>query len=190
VSDRDDALESPVLKRLPNRRPTRLTEQSELRTVMSRFATGITVLTAPGEHGHGMTANAFSSVSLDPPLVLCCVSRAARMHSAIAETSAFGVSILCGDQQDLARYFADWRRPGGAAQFDAVNWTPGPRTGAPLLDGALAWLECTLTHAYAGGDHSIFVGEVVSCACSTATESLLFYSGGYHRLGEQARASA
>lgn len=190
MAARNEPPDIPVLKRLPNRGAVRLTEQSNLRTVMSRFGTGITVLTAPGEHGHGMTANAFSSVSLEPPLVLCCVARAARMHSAITETGAFGVSILGGEQQDLARYFADWRRPSGAAQFDAVSWTPGPHTGTPLLAGALAWLECTLAYAYAGGDHSIFVGEVVTSACGSGTEALLFYGGGYHRLGEPIRATA
>ncbi len=190
AADKDQP-DPPGVKRLPDRRTGWLAEQTNLRTVMSRFATGITVLTAPGEDGHGMTANAFSSVSLEPPLVLCCVSRAARMHSAIESAGCFGVSILGADQQDLARYFADWRRPGGAAQFDAVDWTPGTHTQTPLLDGSLAWLECTLAHAYSGGDHSIFVGEVVSAARGTTnSDALLFYGGDYHGLPGQIRASA
>src|SRR5205814_811200 len=117
-----------------------ISQQTTLREVMSQFATGITVLTAGGERAHGMTANAFSSVSLDPPMVLCCVSRAARMHEAILTAQSFAVSILADEQRDLARYFADWRRPRGIAQFDPVDWYLGPYTGAPLLAGCLAWL--------------------------------------------------
>ncbi|HKN99211.1 MAG TPA: flavin reductase family protein, partial [Pseudonocardiaceae bacterium] len=108
---------------------------------MSRFATGITVLTAGGEHGHGMTANAFTSVSLRPPLVLCCVAESARMHTAITTATSFGVSVLGADQEGLARYFADRRRPYGVAQFDSTEWLPGPRTGAPVLVNSLAWME-------------------------------------------------
>lgn len=174
----------------PTSRRERLSGQTALREVMSRFATGITVLTAGGEHGHGMTANAFSSVSLNPPLVLCCVSRAARMHEAIVSARSFAVSILSADQREQARYFADWRRPRGTAQFDAVDWHSGPRTGAPLLLGALAWLECMLVEVYEGGDHSIFLGEVLSSGRSTGEQALLFYGGGYHEVGSCARATA
>ncbi len=184
-------MSEPAFTRLPSRtrRPGRLTEQATLRTIMGRFATGITVLTAAGEHGHGMTANAFSSVSLEPPLVLCCVSRAARMHSAILAAQSFGVSILGADQRELARYFADWRRPSGQAQFDEVDCSPGEKTGAPLLDGSIAWLECRLRHNYEGGDHSIFVGEVVSSLRGGDQDSLVFYGGGYHQITEPARAA-
>ncbi|SFB25473.1 NADH-FMN oxidoreductase RutF, flavin reductase (DIM6/NTAB) family [Amycolatopsis marina] len=163
-------------------RQSRLSEQSTLREVMSRFATGITVLTAGGENGHGMTANAFSSVSLEPPMVLCCVSRAARMHEAIVSAQSFAVSILGAGQREQARYFADWRRPRGLAQFDQVDWTPGPQTGAPLLAGSLAWLECRLARTYAGGDHSIFLGEVLSSSRGSSPEALLFFGGDYHQV--------
>ncbi|MEC3976936.1 flavin reductase family protein [Amycolatopsis sp. H20-H5] len=184
--------ERPVVTRLnpPPPRRTRLSEQAGLREVMARFATGITVLTAGGEHGHGMTANAFSSVSLEPPMVLCCVSRAARMHAAIEAAGSFAVSILATDQRELARYFADWRRPAGLAQFDPVDWEPGPRTGAPLLGGSLAWLECELSRSYEAGDHSIFLGEVVSSSCGVAQDALVFYGGGYYHFDKQARATA
>ncbi|WP_091290363.1 flavin reductase family protein [Amycolatopsis xylanica] len=157
---------------------------------MAKFATGITVLTAGGESGHGMTANAFSSVSLEPPMVLCCVSRAARMHSAIEAAGSFGVTILGSGQRELSKYFADWRRPGGLAQFDDVDCTFGKHTGAPLLNGALAWLECRLAHAYEGGDHTIFVGEVLSASRGTAQDALVFYGGGYHDIEPRARQSA
>lgn len=175
------------MKRLPARR---LSEQTGLREVMAKFATGITVLTAGGEAGHGMTANAFSSVSLEPPMVLCCVSRAARMHAAIEAAGSFGVSILGSAQGELSRYFADWRRPGGLAQFDEVDCTFGRHTGAPLLDGALAWLECRLAHAYQGGDHTIFVGEVLSASRGIAQDALVFYGGAYHHVQPRTRQSA
>jgi flavin reductase (DIM6/NTAB) family NADH-FMN oxidoreductase RutF len=150
---------------------------------MAQFATGITVLTAGGEEGHGMTANSFTSVSLDPPMVLCCVSRAARMHEAITAAQAFAVSILSADQRELARYFTDWRRPRGMAQFDSVDWVDGPLTGSPLLTGCLAWLECKLVSVYEGGDHSIFLGEVLHSSRGTNPHALLFYGGGYHEIG-------
>ncbi|MGM1064309.1 flavin reductase family protein [Saccharothrix sp. Mg75] len=149
---------------------------------MREFATGITVLTTGGEHAHGMTANAFGSVSLDPPLVMCCVARTAAMHAAITGARHFAVSILAADQEPVARYFADRRRPRGPAQFDGVDWRPGPRTGAPLLGGSTAWLECRLAHAHEGGDHTIFVGEVLAASAVPGGGPLLFFGGGYHRV--------
>jgi flavin reductase (DIM6/NTAB) family NADH-FMN oxidoreductase RutF len=157
-----------------------------LREVMGQFATGITVLTVAGDEGHGMTANAFTSVSLDPPLVLCCVARPARLHEAILSTGHFGVSVLGADQEHIARYFADRQRPRGAAQFESVAWLPGPKTGAPLLSGSLAWLECELTQVYHGGDHSIFLGEVLNSFRGEPGEALLFFGGKYHQVNPPA----
>ncbi|MEY9211863.1 flavin reductase family protein [Thermobifida halotolerans] len=156
--------------------------QASLRQAMSRFATGVTVLTVGGEHCHGMTANSFTSVSLDPPLALCCVARSARMHRAIARGRHFAVSVLEAGQQEVARHFADRDRPDGPAQFDAVAWLPGPLTGAPLLSGALAWLECEVVEVYGGGDHSIFLGRVLGSARGTGGEALLFFDRGFRRL--------
>jgi flavin reductase (DIM6/NTAB) family NADH-FMN oxidoreductase RutF len=153
-----------------------------LRETMAQFATGITVVTVAGNSCHGMTANAFTSVSLTPPLVLCCVKRATRMHESIISTGSFAVSTLGADQEHLARYFADWRRPSGLAQFDSVSWVPGPRTGAPLLTGSLSWLECELTEAYDGGDHSIFLGKVLSACRAPGRQALVFYRGSFHRV--------
>ena len=141
-------------------------EETSLRDAMSLFATGVTVLTVGGEHAHGMTANAFTSVSLDPPLVLCCISRSAVMHDAIGSTKRFGVSIMGADQRDTAKYFADKRRPLGPEQFDAVDWLEGPHSGAPLLNGSLAWLECELVDVHQAGDHSVFIGRVLDPAAS------------------------
>ncbi|MGW5717640.1 flavin reductase family protein [Amycolatopsis sp. NPDC003865] len=182
--------EPPVLKRLPRSSTRRvLSPQPGLRQVMAQFATGVTVLTAGGEDAHGMTANAFSSVSLEPPMVLCCVSKAARMHTAIVNAGSFGVNILAADQQDTSKYFADWRRPDGMAQFEAVGYTAGGKTGAPLLNGALAWLECELAQVLEGGDHSIFLGRVVATSRGTGEHALVFYGGSYHHVDGKARAA-
>jgi len=107
----------------------------QFRDSVGMFATGITVLTARADgSGHGMTANAFASVSLDPLLVLVCVERDAVMHKVLQEVGRFAVSVLAGDQEDLARYFSDPGRPKSMAQFLPVPWRPGPVTGAPLLE--------------------------------------------------------
>ncbi|MDS0136210.1 MULTISPECIES: flavin reductase family protein [unclassified Amycolatopsis] len=181
---------APVLNRLrTSRARSGLSVQPGLRQVMAQFATGVTVLTAGGEGAHGMTANAFSSVSLEPPMVLCCVSKAARMHTAIVAAGSFGVNILAAEQQELSKYFADWRRPDGIAQFDAVGYTAGDLTGAPLLNGALAWLECELAEVVSGGDHSIFLGRVVATSRGEGEHALVFYGGGYHRIDGRARAA-
>lgn len=178
-----------TLTALPGRRLPAINEQTRLRAVMAQFATGVTVLTAGGEQAHGMTANAFTSVSLSPPMVLCCVSRAARMHSAILAADSFAVSILAADQGDVARHFADWRRPTGMAQFDSVKHCIGVRTGAPVMSGALGWIECDLVDVYAGGDHAIFLGAVLGCGTGTAAAALSFFGGDYHRLGSPERAA-
>lgn len=151
-----------------------------LRDVMSKFATGITVLTAAGEHCHAMTANAFSSVSLDPPMVLCCIARTAHMHETILRSRHFGVSVLSGGQEHVARYFASRDRPLGIAQFEGIEWFPGRVSGAPLISGSLAWLECELDEVYHGGDHSIFLGNVLE-AVQRPGEALLFFGGGFHQ---------
>ncbi|MCS0639814.1 flavin reductase family protein [Streptomyces sp. LP05-1] len=154
-----------------------------LRESMSRFATGVIVLSVGGEHIHGMTANAFSSVSLDPPTVLCCVAHSAVMHKALLSTRTFGVSVLGAEQEQTARYFADKRRPLGPEQFDGVAWRPGEVTGAPLLDGAVAWLECELADIHDSGDHAIFIGKVVHSAVAAPENSgLLFYEGGFRQI--------
>ncbi|MFG3410370.1 flavin reductase family protein [Streptomyces sp. NPDC048142] len=153
---------------------------SALRATMSRFATGVIVLSVGGENIHGMTANAFSSVSLDPPTVLCCVSHSAVMHRAILAAGRFGVSVLGAEQQHLASYFADKKRPLGPEQFSGIDWKPGPATDSPLLQGATAWLECELTDSHDVGDHSIFIGTVVNAESSSREESLLFLDGRFH----------
>ena len=131
----------------------------EYRDSVGMFTTGITVVTATsGRFGHGMTANAFASVSLDPLLVLVCVVRDALMHKVLDEVGRFAVSVLAGH--------------------------PGPVTGAPLLDGALAHLECDVEAAYPGGDHTVFLGRVRWVERARADgDPLLYFGGHYRRLG-------
>ncbi|WP_442876024.1 flavin reductase family protein [Amycolatopsis sp. NBC_01480] len=178
---------TPLRRSAPARRDP--SPEPALRQVMAQFATGVTILTVGGEGAHGMTANAFTSVSLDPPLVLCCVSRAARMHSSIVAAGSFAANILASGQQHLSRYFTDWRRPDGMAQFEPVGCTVGARTGAPLITGALAWLECEVAEVLDGGDHSIFLGRVVAAAREAGEGALVFYDGGYHHVRGRARAA-
>jgi flavin reductase len=156
--------------------------RSELRGVFGRFATGITVVTAGADSPHGMTANSFTSVSLDPPMVLVCVVKQSAMHTVITENGAFAVSMLSAHQEKVARYFADSRRPHGDREFDVVDSTPGRYTGAPILSHNLAWMECRLAAVYGGGDHSIFLGEVLDLGRGAGDDALLFYGGGFRRL--------
>ncbi|MFV2104044.1 flavin reductase family protein [Micromonospora sp. LOL_024] len=149
----------------------------ELRRVFGTFATGVTVLTVGGEHPHGMTANSFASVSLDPPLVLVCVGRRTVMHSRLADAVEFGVSVLAAGHADIARYFADSRRPVGPEEFSGIRTVPGARTGAPLIAGALAWFECEPWRRYDGGDHTIVVARLLAAGRVAAGGALLFHDG-------------
>jgi flavin reductase (DIM6/NTAB) family NADH-FMN oxidoreductase RutF len=157
-------------------------DQRLLRTAFAAFATGVTVLTVGGQQPHGMTANSFTSVSLDPPLVLVCVDRDAVMHKRLAQAGGFAVSVLAAHQDGIARHFADRSRRRGRAEFDGVAWSPGSHTGAPLIDGAIVWLECGLWRTYDAGDHSIFIGQVRSVRRHDQEAALLFFDGRFDRL--------
>ncbi|MFD0311388.1 flavin reductase family protein [Streptomyces sp. NPDC127119] len=152
-----------------------------LRDVMSAFATGVTVITVGREYLHAMTANAFSSLSLQPPSVLCSVGHGAVMHQALTAAGRFAVNILDAEQEPLARHFADKTRTLGAAQFDGVEWRPGEHTQAPLLAGSLAWVECELTAAHSFGDHTIFIGTVLDAGRDGDGQGLLFVNGAFGR---------
>ncbi|MGC5330187.1 flavin reductase family protein [Micromonospora sp. DT62] len=161
-----------------------------LRRAYGAFATGVTVVTVGGATPHGMTANSFTSVSLDPPLVLVCVDRNAVMHACLSETREFAVSVLTDDQEKVARYFADGRRPLGGEQFDQVDWRPGATTGAPLISGALAHFECEVWRSYDGGDHTIFLGRLLSLERRADGEALLFLSGRFRQVERERREAA
>lgn len=150
------------------------------RSILGRFATGVTVLTARDQTGrdHGMTVSAFCSVSLDPTLVLCCVEKIAVMHNVIASASQFAINILSSEQESIARRFAEELDD----RFDGLGYARGI-SGCALLDGILAYVECTVVDRFGGGDHLIVLGEVF--AGSTAVHDgrpLLYYRGGYAQL--------
>ena len=134
-------------------------DQADFRRATGQFPGGIVVVTTSA--GHAMTVSAFASVSLEPPLVLFCAEKIARFHDAVLTAGSWGASILAEDAEKTARWLATRGRPLDG-QLDGVAHHAGPVTGAPLLDGALATLECRTTAVYDGGDHSIVVGEVVS----------------------------
>ena len=166
-----------IHRRTPDRVDTTL-----LRRAFGAFATVVTVLTVGGETLHGMTPNPSTSVSHDLRLVLVCVGRDAVMHRALTENGHFAVSVLGAHQEPVARHFADRRRPLGQAQFDSTDWRPGPNTGAPLIAGAMAHFECGLWRSYDGGDHSIFIGNLLSLDRAGDQDALLFLHGQFRRL--------
>lgn len=149
---------------------------------MARFATGVSVVAA--RHGPllaGMTANAIATISIDPPLMMASIARKAETHGAIIGSHAFAISILADDQQALADCFA---RPTTARKltgFCDAAWHEA-ETGSPILDGALAFFDCRLTQRYDGGDHTIFLGEIVAAGFRDDAEPLLWYASGYRRL--------
>jgi len=154
------------------------------RRVLGHFATGVTILTtrAPDGSIHGMTANAITSVSLDPPLVLACVDRRGRTHGYIAESRIFALSMLGEDQHPLSERFAR-RSPADGELWAEVPYRTAV-TGAPILAEAIAYVDCRLFATYPGGDHSIFVGEVLDLGVLTGRPPLIFFRGRYERLAE------
>lgn len=131
--------------------------QEEFRAALGRFASGVTVVTTKDAQDelHGITVSAFCSVSLQPPMVLICVEKTAGSHPALEESAIFVVNILREGEASVSELFAS----SSPEKFALSSWTPGIE-GVPVLDGALATLECRVKFSYHGGDHSIFVGEV------------------------------
>ena len=135
--------------------------QAEFRQAMGSFATGVTVITVDYEgEVHGMTANAFTSVSLDPLLVLVCVDHRARTHSHLHARKRFGVNVLAENQQAISEYYALPAQTHETAEQDAGARFDRTAHGTPVLHGALAYLECRLLTAQDAGDHTIFIAEV------------------------------
>ena len=155
-------------------------DPDSFRSVLGRFASGITIVTAIDADGQdvGMTVSAFSSVSLHPPLVQICVDRAASMFDTLRQhAKGFGVSILGSEQEALSRRFA---AEDSMHRFDGIGYARGD-SGVVLLEDALAHLECRMYASYDAGDHMLFVGEVEHATAGDA-RPLLYYRGGYAQL--------
>jgi flavin reductase (DIM6/NTAB) family NADH-FMN oxidoreductase RutF len=153
--------------------------KDEFRTALGHFASGVTVVTTSGKDGsvRGMTVSAFSSLSLDPPLVLICVENRTSIYEHLNEEGGFfAVNILAEDQELVSRRFATK----DTDRFDGIGYTTGA-TGSPILTGALAFVECRVVNAYPGGDHTIFVGEVEAMG-ATEGKPLAYFRGGYSKL--------
>lgn len=152
----------------------------QFRQLMSRFASGITVLTAVDarQRPHGMTVSAFSSLSLDPPLVLVCVDRSASMLDVLDAATHFAVNILAEGQEALSRRFSLEEME---LRFEGVGHSSGIG-GVPVLHGALATLECRRMARHDAGDHAIFIGEVMGGTLDQAARPLVYYAGAYGRV--------
>jgi flavin reductase len=168
---------------------TSTVDVSAFRKAMSSFPTGVTVVTVASGDGtmHGVTVNSFSSVSLDPMLVLVCLNEASRAVGLIERAGAFGVNVLAAGQQDVSRWFANQNRPVGSAMFAGIPLDTGV-TGCPVLAGAAASFDCRLRHSYRAGDHLIVLGEVVALLHRPQLEPLIFHAGTYKSLAPASRS--
>ena len=151
----------------------------EFRDAMGAFATGVNVITTRSDDAlYGMTATAFSSVSLDPPLILVCIGETAEGAEMIGRNGAFAVNVLSAAQEPLSNFFASKSRPRGRDAFRSVAHHGGI-TGAPLLDGAVAHLDCLVEETHHAGDHLIFIGAVLALDLDPQSAPLLFHAGKY-----------
>ena len=158
-----------------------MTDPLEYRRVVGRFASGVVVVTTilDGEH-HAMTCSSFTSVSLDPVLVLFCAEKIARFHDAVLASGSWAVSVLSQSQEQASRHFA-LRGRSFDGQFEAHPHRHGPATGAVVLSGAVAALECRTVSTTDAGDHTVVVGEVVGVGLPDAEAGPLLYFEGRYR---------
>lgn len=166
-----------------------MVDSQEFKAALGAFASGVTVVTVATEDGdHGMTASAFSSLSLEPPLILVCIQNGNQSYDLIDRKGSFAVSVLARDQEALSNRFAggvvdsegQWQPwPEDQDKFADLQWERGANSDAPMLDGALAHIDCTLEAILPGGDHGIFVGRVESVRMGDGTRPLLYHRGAY-----------
>jgi flavin reductase (DIM6/NTAB) family NADH-FMN oxidoreductase RutF len=155
--------------------------RDEYRRLIGSFATGVTVITAAhGQEVRGMTANAVTSLSLEPLLLLICVDKRTVTHQFLEEAQHFAVNILAEDQEQVSRALAS-RDSEDARRLIGYRHHPG-HTGAPILEDCLAYVECRITEVLQGGDHSIFIGQVEAGEVLRDVPPLLFFRGKYSRL--------
>jgi len=154
-------------------------DASEFRRVMGRWVSGVTIVTTrlPDGQPCGLTVSAFCSVSLEPPLVLVCVERFADSHACIRDAGFFAVNILDAERGEfLSRRFAAFSV---SDKFDGIGYRE-ESTGAPVLEDSVAWIDCRVVESLPGGDHTIFLGEVIAADAVSGTP-LVYYRGGYGR---------
>ncbi|MGH7804432.1 MAG: flavin reductase family protein [Candidatus Binatia bacterium] len=153
-------------------------DKSEFRRLLGHFATGVTIITTvdSAKKPFGMTANAVTSLSLVPPLLLVCVDKAADCYACFDSSKVFTVNVLAEEQEALSRRFATK----GADKFEGVGWRAGTN-GCAILEDAVAHMECKVTQAIDGGDHTIYLGQV-EAGDAAEVPPLLFYRGGYRKL--------
>lgn len=162
--------------------------QAEFRKALGSFATGVTVITVDRDgEVHGMTANAFTSVSLDPLLVLVCVDHKARTHAHLHAKQRFGVNILSDNQRTVSDYYARTVAEHEHAEAEAGARFDRTAHGTPVLHGALAYLECRLHSAQDAGDHTIFIAEVEEVVVREG-DPLLYFRGQYREIGPTSRS--
>jgi flavin reductase (DIM6/NTAB) family NADH-FMN oxidoreductase RutF len=161
-------------------------DDQAFKAVMAQWATGVTIATTRQATTHqagapvGMTVSSFASVSLHPPQILICVNHRANTHAAFVTSGFFAVNMLAADQQAWGMRFAG-QQPEVGDRFADIAFTTAA-TGAPILPGVLGWLDCRVQHAFASGDHTIFVGAVVACALGRAVTPLLYFQRQWQQL--------
>jgi flavin reductase (DIM6/NTAB) family NADH-FMN oxidoreductase RutF len=155
-------------------------DKESFRKILSHFAAGVTVVTTVDQERrpHGLTATAFSSVSLDPPLVLVCVDKQAETYPQFEPAGVFAVNFLALEQRDLSQRFAKH----GGDKFSGIGWRSGA-LGAPVLEGTIGHVECRIRHWYDAGDHTIMVGQIES-GDALDGEPLLHFRHAYRRVGD------
>lgn len=154
-------------------------DPAQMRHVLGHFASGIVVITATTPDGPaGFTCQSFSSLSLDPPLVSFSPARSSTTWPRIRTAGRFCVNVLAEGHRDTSTSFAR----SGADKYAGVAWSPAP-SGAPRLDGVVAWIDCTLEDEFPGGDHTIVVGRVRALDADTTRSPLVFHRGAYDLLG-------
>jgi flavin reductase (DIM6/NTAB) family NADH-FMN oxidoreductase RutF len=154
-------------------------ESDRFRRVLGSWATGVTIVTSRhGEDVHGMTVSAFTSVSLDPPLVLVCADKSSNTHEFIQRSGVFSVNILREEQEELSNRFASTKHED--VRFEGMECVDGA-TGCPHIPGAFATLDCRVTEAVEAGDHRVYVASVEAAEASDA-DPLLYYRGAYRKL--------
>ena len=158
-------------------------KKSDYRKTLGKFATGVTIITTRNENEDlGFTANSFTSVSLDPPLVLFCIKNDASFLEGLMASKVFGINVLAEDQENLSNKFANPNLL-NCERFDKVPLSYGPLK-CPTIIGSMAFLECTVVKINEEGDHNIIIGEVSSFDKYGSKKPLVYYGGGYRTIQE------